>query len=292
MRERRTASGNYWARILILTAITAALAGATAYLRSFLPETYITAGLIVVLCLFFIAALAAAQSDALFKLCITVLLTIGLVLAFVSGAHASGIAEHFQSHDSMAAWIKSLHGAAEFVYVGFHIVQVLFLPIPGVVSIVAGTLLFGPFKAATLSLIGVMIGCMLMFAAGRVFGRKLAEWIAGKDTIDKYLNLVKGKDKIMFTAMFILPFFPDDLLCMVAGLTSMSFNFFFIMVFLTRIVALYTTAYFGSGEIIPYHGWGLAVWAALILGVSVLLVVLWRKGDDIQNFISKKLRKK
>lgn len=246
-----------------------------------------------VLCLYFICILFAAKGNGTaYKAGIAVFVTVIFIVVVFLFVNVTGLIIHFQTHETMTAWIKSLGGKVEIMYITIQYAQVVFLPIPSLVIILTGTMLFGPFKAALLSLTAVMLGSMTAFLIGRLFGKKIAAWIIGKEPLDKYMNMAKGKDKIMLTAMFVLPFFPDDTLCILAGLTLMSFKYFFVMTLLTRTVAVFATAYIGSGNVIPYQGWGLAVWAGIIVIVSVLLVVLWRNADKIQEFTRKKFDKK
>jgi len=73
--------------------------------------------------------------------------------------------------------------------------------------------------------------------------------------------------------MLLFPMFPDDILCMVAGITDMSYKFFIVTVALTRPVMIAATCFLGSGEIIPFTGWGIPVWIGLfLLGVGLFFV--------------------
>ena len=86
------------------------------------------------------------------------------------------------------------------------------MPIPGVVTVGAGVLAFGEWRASLYSFIGIMIGSLIAFAIGRVIGYKAAAWMVGKDSLDKWLHKLKGKSNVLLTAMFLLPMFPDDVL--------------------------------------------------------------------------------
>ena len=91
--------------------------------------------------------------------------------------------------------------------------------------------------------------------------------------------------------MMLLPLFPDDLLCLVAGLTDMSWNFFMITQFITRPIGITLVSFFSSGEVIPYHGWGLIAWG-LIGVMSIIAIYLSSKySDKIELCIKKIFRK-
>ena len=88
--------------------------------------------------------------------------------------------------------------------------------------------------------------------------------------------------------MFLFPFFPDDLLCFVAGLSSMSPKFFLIMITVTRLVSTFTTAYSVNGSLIPYDTWwGIIIWAVLIVGCILLVKAVYKNSDKIEHFFKR-----
>ena len=87
--------------------------------------------------------------------------------------------------------------------------------------------------------------------------------------------------------MMLFPFFPDDILCIVAGAINMSFKFFLITNLITRPIVYVTLCFFGSGSIIPYSGWGLIVWAILIIIGLILFYLSYKFQPQIENFVEK-----
>jgi uncharacterized membrane protein YdjX (TVP38/TMEM64 family) len=173
---------------------------------------------------------------------------------------------------------------AALLFIAFQFLQVVILPVPGSVSVAAGVALFGPLKCAIFSFIGIVAGSFLAFAIGRVIGYKAVCWVVGKDDLDKWLNKVKGKDYLILSIMFLLPLFPDDILCFVAGLSSMSWSYFTVMIIITRAISVGTTAY--SLELIPFNTWwGLLIWAVLITMVVLSFWLVCKYSDKIDTFI-------
>ena len=95
------------------------------------------------------------------------------------------------------------------------------------------------------------------------------------------------KGKYVFFLMMLFPLFPDDILCLVAGMTTMSFRFFLTTIFLTRPIGIIMTCYLGSGEIIPFHGWGLIVWGILIVAMAILFICSYKYQEKIEDFLGK-----
>lgn len=188
--------------------------------------------------------------------------------------------------------IRSTGEWGMLVFVLIQILQVVILPLPAVVCYVPGSRIWGPLTATLLASAGVLAGSLIAYAIGRFFGKRAAEWIAGKEAVDKYAKYIGNKGKVIFLLMQILPFFPDDILCIVAGLTAMNFPFFLATMVLVRpiIIALY--CYLGTGSIIPFSGWGIPVWIAIFAVCVVLAVLSFKYQDRIEKWLVSKFRKK
>lgn len=210
-----------------------------------------------------------------------------LVLLFV--LQKTGFLKIFQSPELYEDYLKRAGIWMPLFYIVLQYLQVVVLPIPGFVSTVAGVALFGPFKAMLCSLVGIILGSLTAFIIGRKIGYKAVAWMVGKDDLDKWLKKVKGKDNFILTAMFILPLFPDDMLCFVAGLSSMSWQYFVVMIVLSRLVGIAGTCY--SVNFIPFNTWwGILIWALLIAFIVGAFVLLYKNMDAINNWFNKKFR--
>ena len=62
----------------------------------------------------------------------------------------------------------------------------------------------------------------------------LPDRLVSRAISDKYLSIVRAKTDTFLILAFLLPFFPDDLLCILAGLTAISTPRFLVIVVLTR----------------------------------------------------------
>lgn len=203
----------------------------------------------------------------------------------------TGIWEYINSVDKIRGLILSLGFWGRLAFVFLQFLQVTFLPIPSTVSTLAGVLVFGPLQASLLSLSGIMLGSVLAFWLGRRFGRKLVSFMVGEETCHKWTNFLTNA-KYSFVVMMLLPIFPDDILCLVAGLTDMSWLFFVVTNLISRPLAIFLTCYLGSGSIIPFHGWGLAVWAFFLVAVAVVLYLSFRYRQAIEDFVKLKFQNK
>lgn len=203
----------------------------------------------------------------------------------------TGLWEKLNSVDKLQAVILELGFWGRFIFVLLQFMQVTFVPLPSPVLIIAGSLIYGPFQAGLLSIAGIVLGSALAFFLGRVFGKKLVVFMVGEKTEVKWRKFLSNC-KYTFVLMMLLPFFPDDVLCMVAGVTDMSWTFFMMTQLLTRPISIFLVSFFSSGQIIPYHGWGLIVWAIIIIASVVLLYLSSKYNEKIETFIKKLFAKK
>jgi uncharacterized membrane protein YdjX (TVP38/TMEM64 family) len=230
----------------------------------------------------------------LFRLSVTIV-SFGVFFAILFWIfEISGFWDNVSTVENMQKFIKDQGIYSGVIFLLIQFLQVVAVPIPGVVTVAAGNVLFGVFWGSVLSYIGIILGSVTAFVIGRKFGYKLVVWIAGEETVTKLINILKGREKVMFTMIFLLPFFPDDMLCFVAGLTSMSLFFFTSMAMVTRIVTIAATsalAQFAEFLLVSRSIWG---YAGLIFLGAVLLVIFLltlKYGDKIQAYFEKKFDK-
>lgn len=223
--------------------------------------------------------------------CLFILTIIVIAYLFFS---AYGITK--LTRNQIQEYIESTGAIAPLVFIGISFLQVTFVPIPGVVTILAGNYLFGPYLSFLYSYIGMIIGGVVAFYLGRLIGRPFINWVAGgKEVADGWIKRLKGKEKIFLFFAFLLPLFPDDLLCSIAGMLPISFSLFLIMQLITRATSIFGTLIFMSGEIIPYNGVGW-IFICVITIISIFVFVLSMKYVDKINavfdrFLSKITRK-
>lgn len=202
----------------------------------------------------------------------------------------TGFMEVIRDEGSFQDYLLRTGSWMTVLFILLQFLQVVILPIPSAVTVVAGAALFGPFLGSVYSLIGIVIGSLVAFFIGRYAGIKVVSWLVGRETLEKWLKKIKGKDKLLLTAMFLLPVFPDDVLCFVAGFSSMSVWYFLAVILISRVLAIFTTSY--SVTLIPFNTWwGILIWCVLITLVIVLFVFLYKKSDAILGWFEKKFRR-
>ena len=225
------------------------------------------------------------------KLTIALNLTINLIIILFTIFYYTGLLSHFSSLEEARVWFESFGMFAWIIFFLIQIAQVVILPIPSQITTIAGVLIFGPFITFLISSVAIVVGSILCFLFGRIFGVKIAYKIASNQTVDKYRKILTQKGKILLPVMFLFPAFPDDLLCFIAGTTQIKFGYFIIITIITRLIGIACICWFGSGELIPFNGWGIPVWIILIVLIIVVLFLLFKYQQQIENFLISKFTK-
>ncbi|MBO4594715.1 MAG: TVP38/TMEM64 family protein [Clostridia bacterium] len=230
----------------------------------------------------------ADKKDFLYKIFALSIACYVLIILCLYVFRVSGLNDKINSVESFRDYIRSFGAYAVILFIAVQFLQVAVLPIPAFITVGAGVLLFGPLKSAVYSLIGIFLGSMTAFIIGRIFGFKVAKWLVGEQDLKKWLTRIKGKDKVVLTFMFLFPFFPDDILCFVAGITTMSPLYFTVMIIVTRTISVFSSCYSLNNDIIPYTTWwGILIWIVLIALCIVLCVIVYRYGDKIERLFKK-----
>jgi len=131
----------------------------------------------------------------------------------------------FESPEAIREFVQAGGIFAPLLFVAIQVIQVVLPIIPGGVTQLAGVIIFGAFWGFIYNYVGIVIGSMIAFQMVRKLGRPFLQSVFNKH-YDKYIGwLDKGKkfDR-MFAIAILLPIAPDDFLCMLAGLTKMSFK--------------------------------------------------------------------
>ena len=212
-----------------------------------------------------------------------------VVLYFIGKAH--GWFTPFETKEAVREYVASFGGWAPLAFFVLQFLQVIVSPIPGSVTTLAGGLLFGLLPAFLMSTAAVFLGSVCAFLLGKIFGRPLVERIVGKETIDKYMTVVSSRQRVVLFMMFLLPFFPDDILCLIAGLSAIRLPGFSLLVIITRPWGLLFSALVGAGLIaVPMWGW-------IIIGIfAVVLFILSIKyapqiEERIKIWLEKRFKK-
>jgi uncharacterized membrane protein YdjX (TVP38/TMEM64 family) len=237
-------------------------------------------------------ALGILKKEKLYKIAIIIAYFGMILLSAVTLVLKSGILQGIDSTEELVTLINSFGMSGKLIFILIQFLQVTFIPIPSTIVTATGAALYSPWEAVLLSSIGLWLGSFVAFFLGRVFGVKLVKWVIGEDLLIKYNSFVKGKDKAMLFYMFIFPVFPDDMLCMLAGLTTMSYTGFILIQLIARPLNVACTVFVVDYlKAIPFSGWGIAIWVAILIVFVLVFILMWKYSEKLEKLLIKVISK-
>ncbi len=218
------------------------------------------------------------------------LLILAAVLLLLAGGgwflYSSGFFQAARSLDGLRAYIAHF---APYSHLAFFLVQLLSVvlaPIPSNITAAAGGVLFGTWPAFLLTFGAVVAGSLLVFWLARALGRDFADRLVSRKLSEKYQDVLRTKAPVFLVLAFLFPFFPDDMLCILAGLTKLSFRRFAVIVLLTRPWGLLFASALGGSTL------GLSPWAMVPIGLAGLALFLlgMKYGDKVEESVLSRLK--
>ena len=221
------------------------------------------------------------------KKCAVLALTVLLLGAGGLFLYRSGFFAACTSIPALRAYIDR---SAPYSHLTFFVVQLLSVvlaPIPSNLTAAAGGLLFGTWPAFFLTYGAVMAGSLLVFWLARTLGRDFVDRVVSRKLAEKYQKVIREKTTVFLALAFLLPYFPDDMLCILAGLTPITFGRFALLALFTRPWGLlFASALGGASLSIP-------LCAMVLIGLAgVMIFVLGMLyGDRLERAVLKRLGK-
>ena len=192
-----------------------------------------------------------------------------------------------KSPSQRRAYIDDFAPYSHLCFFLLQFLSVVLAPIPSNITAAAGGVLFGTWPSFFLTFAAVVAGSLLLFWLARVLGRDFAGRFVSRRLSEKYQQILQTKAPVFLTLAFLFPFFPDDLLCILAGLSSLSFRRFAVIVLLARPWGLlFASALGGASFSIP-------VWGMALIGVAgaALFLLGMKYGDRVEASILRALRR-
>ena len=213
----------------------------------------------------------------------TILLLAGIALLL----WRTGFFQAIASEDTLAAYIQAFTPWSHLMYFAVQLFSVILAPIPSNITAAVGGLLFGTLPAFLLTWGAVVLGSLVVFALARSLGQRFVEGLVSRKVSEKYLDLVRRKRDVFLLLAFLFPFFPDDILCILAGLTDISWKRFLVLCLAARPWGLLVACAFGGSAL------DIPIWAMALIGLAgIALFLLGMKyGDKLEQAILDRLKK-
>ena len=202
-----------------------------------------------------------------------------VVLALAAALYKNRWFARIGSVEELRALIDEAGAFAGIVFFLLQMLTVIIAPIPSNVTMMAGALALGFWSAMLLGIAAIWAGSMLMFLLARRLGHRAVQRWMDHGIMEKYLPVIEEKQDMFLFLTLLFPFFPDDMLCILAGLTSMPTARFAGIMLLARPWGLIFAALLGSGEL-SLPAWG---WAVLVGVLAVIFVLAMKYSRQIEE---------
>jgi uncharacterized membrane protein YdjX (TVP38/TMEM64 family) len=193
----------------------------------------------------------------------------------------SPLRDYFLDPNLLVAWLSGWGKWTPFITIGLHILQVISAPIPGTAIDAVNGFLFGPWLGTLYSMSGLLLGSMLVMSVVRKFGKPLADRMYKSESFE-WLNFrVQKYGRVFIFLFFLLPFVPDDVLCILAGLTNIPLLELFLLAIIGRTPGVFIANWLGSraGELTFLH------WIIFAIFAILAIFFFWRYQDLISRKI-------
>lgn len=210
------------------------------------------------------------------------LLVAALALVVVGAAfmlRESGFFEKYGSVEELRELIDRAGIWAGVVYFFMQMMTVIVAPIPSNVTMMAGALALGFWPALLIGVGAVLAGSTLVFLAARRLGQNAVHRMVDRGVMEKYLPVIEEKQDMFLFLTMLFPFFPDDMLCILAGVTTIPLRRYLCIVALARPWGLAFAALLGSGAV-SMPAWA---WAVLAAGMVSIFVLALKYSQQIEN---------
>jgi len=138
-----------------------------------------------------------------------------------------------QDQEAVSAYLQGYGSLGPIILFVLLIAQVFVAIIPGHALMVTAGYAYG-ILGLFVTLISTILGSQIAFLIARKYGHSLIYQLASPEVIQRWDKVAKYQGIFFYFFSFILPIFPSDLMCYVAGLCNISPKRFFIANFMGR----------------------------------------------------------
>ena len=210
-----------------------------------------------------------------------------MAIAYYFLTRSGIITQFFENPIQLQETILGIGLLAPLVIIFLQTFQTIISIFPSQVTTVAAGFIFGPILGTVYSLIGTFTGSLIVFILSRKYGEKIALKVFEKNEIHHFHAFFSQKKNWALLLARIIPIFPNDLISMAAGMTTISlrnFNMFSTLGFFVQIIIL---TYFGSE--LAQGKLSASLIVILIIIILLILVTIFRK--KLKTILIKDLHK-
>ena len=224
------------------------------------------------------------------RLVIGALVAAAVVAAIVAVAMWDGSAYRFfvrlsQDKVFLRQTLQEWGVLAPVIFIVFQALQVVISPIPGEATGFLGGYLFGLWPGFIYSSVGLTLGSVVAFGAGRWLGAHFVRNLVRKELWDRMGFIVEAEGAILCFIIFLIPGFPKDIVCYLFGISPMPLWVFALVSGLGRMPGTWVLSAQGT-RTATGHYWQAILLTAVVAAVALPLyyyrhqILGWFRGRD------------
>lgn len=160
----------------------------------------------------------------------TIKILTALVLITLAILYRESIVDFFNfitDQQAVSSYLQSFGALGPVVLFCLLVAQVFVAVIPGHALMVTAGYVYGS-TGLIVVIASTILGSQIAFTIARRYGRDLIYKLASPAVINKWDKTARHQGIIFYFFSFVLPIFPSDLMCYVAGLATISPRRFFV----------------------------------------------------------------
>ena len=181
--------------------------------------------------------------------------------------------------EAVSAYLKSYGALGPIVLFVLMVAQVFIAIIPGHALMVTAGYVYGGL-GLFIVITSTILGSQVAFMIARNYGRNLIYKLASPRIIERWDSMARNQGTMFYFFSFVLPIFPSDLMCYVAGLGKISARKFLVANILGRSVVAVSITLIGMYGLNP----PLAFWLIAIGGMAALFIgwIVFKKRKSLK----------
>lgn len=200
-----------------------------------------------------------------------VLVFIILAIVWMYRQPLAELLQIIQDQEAVSAYLQGYGSLGPIVLFLLLIAQVFVAIIPGHALMVTAGYVYGTL-GLFVTLTSTILGSQIAFLIARRYGRSLIYRLASPQVIERWDRVAKHQGILFYFFSFVLPIFPSDLMCYVAGLCTISPRRFFVANLMGRTCcAVFITliGIYGMHPPIQFWLFSLTVLAVFFIGWAI-----------------------
>jgi uncharacterized membrane protein YdjX (TVP38/TMEM64 family) len=154
--------------------------------------------------------------------------------------------EFVSDRQRLSAYVETFGALGPIMLFALLFAQVFVAIIPGHALMMTGGYVYGFTMGVTITAVSTIIASQAAFMLARTYGRSLIDRLASPQIIQRWDHLSANQGTLFYFFAFVLPIFPSDLMCYVAGLGKISPRRFFVANLLGRSLCAVSITLIGA----------------------------------------------